>query len=147
VIVGTWGTGPFDNDDAADWLDGFLVAEAGDRPALLTSAFREASTEKWSPGSEERAIAAGAVLVRFLRDDALPDSMVPGNVGHVLESSLPADQLPDLVELALSILDRVLDGESQWRKAWNSAEPGDQQEAVLAVTGLFLALAEVDLPR
>ena len=39
--MGAWGSGPFDNDDAADFSEDFDDASAADRPELIRAALQD----------------------------------------------------------------------------------------------------------
>lgn len=104
ALMGAWGTGPFDNDDAADWR--YLLLDGGG-PEVVEAALRS--------GSGAEAVAAAAVV--GLAHGATVD--VPDDVVEWLGAQDPAD-LTALAGAAVVALDRVLDG-SELAELWREA--------------------------
>ncbi|MFB9721102.1 DUF4259 domain-containing protein [Planobispora longispora] len=121
--MGTWDSGPFDNDTAADWCgdlhDAAPEARAGMVRQALQSAAESADYLDASEGCE--AMAATAIVAAEccggppVTSVYAPDFLVEG--GRVGLSD-------DLVPLALRALDRVLGEGSELRQLWEEADGG-----------------------
>ncbi len=104
--MGAFGFGPFDNDDALDFLDEIEDAEPADRPELLRAALDQVLGDRGyvdAPKMSE-AIAAAAVVSISLNPDlpcAEPDlpEWVRGEV-------VPLD--PSLADVARRVLTRAM---------------------------------------
>ena len=117
--MGAWGTGTFDNDDAADWADELLGS------ADLTPA-REAlaatlDSDGWLEIPEgARAVAAAAAVAASFDGDVrgLPDEVV-----EWLEYHPDAGTLAD-ARLAIDALERIASVDSELREVWLEATNG-----------------------
>lgn len=103
--MGTWGTGPFDNDEAADFAGDLDDAPPGEREALVRGVLTRTVGATGFLDEAERAVAATALIAAHC----------PG--GRPVETVYgPEQPLPvfpeDLRELAARALDRVLAGEA-----------------------------------
>jgi hypothetical protein len=101
--VGTWGTGPFDNDTAADFAGDLDDAPPGEREALVRGVLARTVSAAGYLDEAQEAVAAAALIA----------SQCPG--GRPVETVYgPEQPLPvfpeDLRELAARALDRVLAG-------------------------------------
>ncbi len=123
--MGATGTGPFQNDDALDFLDQLEDAEPEDRPRLVQKAMRTVlrSTDYIEAPSMAEAVAAAAV-VAVCADP--PDEHVeslnhePMLPGWVLTDPLEVDD--DMNELARQAFDRALDpADNEWWELWTDA--------------------------
>lgn len=131
--MGTWGTGPFDNDTAADWCGDLDEAAPAERVEMIREALeRVAGEEDYLDGVEaEVAIAAAAVLAAQLTGDAVASSpYAPTFLTDGERLDLPAD----LADLAVQALDRVMADDSEWRELW--AETDDAPAAFARVSEL-----------
>ncbi len=135
--MGTWDTGPFDNDTAADWCDQLEEAEPAQRAQLVEAALTAVLHETGYLDSDlaAEAIAATAIVA----------SQRPG--GPPLESGYAPDFLMDggtlplpehLAGSALRALYRIQSADSQWRQLWEQSDNLD--EAVAALAALRAAL-------
>src|SRR4051812_27921940 len=111
--MGAWGTGPFDNDDAGDWV--FELEEATDL-RLVRQALRTAlDTDDYLELPEgHNAIAAAAIVAASVdgAHDGLSEEVVTWlNAGH--EQATGAD-----ARLALRAVDRVTGQESEAANLW-----------------------------
>jgi len=110
--VGTWGTGPFDNDTAADVADDLDDAPPGEREALVRGVLTRTVSDAGYLAEAEEAVAAAALVA----------AQCPGGgpVDTVYGPQQPLPAFPeDLRELAASALDRVLADDSWLRGNWN----------------------------
>ncbi|GAA1601572.1 DUF4259 domain-containing protein [Catellatospora bangladeshensis] len=135
--MGTWDTGPFDNDSAADWCGALDDAAPGERLAMIRQALTEAADTTGFLDDREgvRAIAAAAIVLSQrpgaepLTSAYAPDFLLDG--GSVV---IP----DDVAALAVRALDRVMGDDSEWRESW---EEGGGEDALAVVRDLRSALA------
>lgn len=115
--MATWGTHPFENDDAA----AFVSEVVQDGPAALSEAFEVALDESGYLEAPEgaRAVAAAEVLAAHLSGDAsdLPDPEL-----RAWLADLEPGDLADLAPMALSALERVMAEDSEWHEVWAESE-------------------------
>ena len=113
--MGTWGTGPFDNDDAADWAT--EVATANDLAALLQATCESVFAESYVEiDIGNRAVAAAAWAVSAVSGTSGADDQ---RGPQRPSSSITAAMAQQLAEA----LQRVLGPGSEWRDLWE--EIGD----------------------
>jgi len=133
ALMGTWDAGPYDNDDASDWLEDLLEAD----PAEWSDIIAETLTAvvDWDEYLEypeaAEAVAAAAVVA----------SQLPGMEAYAPEMFADDEELDlpnSLRELAVRALDRVAGDESEWRELWD----GNGDEAFDVVRELRAALAD-----
>jgi hypothetical protein len=142
--MGAWGTGPFDNDDAADFSAELRdVADADEANEVCSRAFQRVSTASYPEISEvSEAIAAAVVVAVAAGGDAdlLATPYGPGTRASGLLAQWPAEQFGLLKALASAALDRILDpgGENEWVELWQ--ESGNLDEAQTALEPLRAAL-------
>jgi hypothetical protein len=124
--VGVWGTGPFENDDAMDFIaelqaDGIWVL----RGALEEVALLEPEGYVAAPSSS-RAIAAAEVLAAA-RGRPAPD--LPSEVTDWRSRAPGVDDR--LLPLASKAIARILDG-SELKELWHASEEGPAWEKRVA---------------
>ncbi|HET7602086.1 MAG TPA: DUF4259 domain-containing protein [Gemmatimonadales bacterium] len=118
--MGAWGVGPFENDDAGDWV--WQLEEAEDlalvQGALEAAAHADGSLE--SPTSSE-ALAAAEVVAALAGHPApdLPDEVQSWVSAH------PDPVSPDLRALALAAVARVA-SDSELQELWAESEEGGE---------------------
>jgi hypothetical protein len=121
--VGTWGTGPFDNDTAADFAGDLDDASPGEREGLVRGVLAQAVKATGDLALPEQAVAAAALIA----------SQCPGGqpVETVYGPRQPLPSFPhDLRGLAASALERVLADE--WLPgAW--VDPADARQWLASV--------------
>lgn len=136
--MGTWDSGPFDNDSAADWC-GFLdEADPADRLGMIRKALADAADETGYLDDRlgVRAVAAAAVVVsqrpgaEALTSSYAPEFLLDGDCVVVPD---------DVAALAVRALDRVVGADSEWREMWE--DTGDPEDALAVVRALRAALA------
>ena len=120
--MGSWGLGPFDNDDAADWA---WSLEDSEDDSILRAALQHGSeTARPDASTSQIAVAAAAVVAVGQSGDA-PE--LPEEVATWLEAH--RDILwPQLADLARSALENVAK-DSELRDLWAQS---DQVETWLA---------------
>ncbi|MEU5950230.1 DUF4259 domain-containing protein [Micromonospora sp. NPDC047465] len=137
--MGTWDSGPFDNDTAADWCGDLDDADVAKRPVLIREALSRAAGED---GYLDADIACEAIAAA-----AIVAAQQPG--GQPITSPYAPDflrdggrlNLPDdLTVLAVRALDRIMAADSEWRDLWQDATAGNVNPAFDAVYGLRRAL-------
>lgn len=120
--MGTWGTGPFDSDLAADFvdaLDGLTHQRVID---VLERAFHRVtdSGERVDSGNGAEAVAAGALVA-----STLPDSPIVIDPDDGPRKPLP--ELPASLRASARLaLDRVLQGGSEMATGWVDSADADQ---------------------
>ena len=136
--MGTWDTGPFDNDTAADWSGEFDDASDGARIEMIEEALRGAAdeTDYLEADVACEAIAAAAV-VASLRPGGPP--IESGYAPDFLTGGGRLDLPPELTALAIRALDRVTEEDSEWRDLWDEAGTLDDVVAELAPIRAALA--------
>jgi hypothetical protein len=123
--MGTWGSGPFDNDDAADWVYE-LTADADER--VVETALSAAAEEGYLDAStSQAAIAAAEVVAASLERPyvELPDEVVAWTAARRDAA------WSELVPVAVRAVSRVLD-DSELRELWDEAPDGEAWTADVA---------------
>ncbi|MEU6024271.1 DUF4259 domain-containing protein [Micromonospora sp. NPDC048871] len=118
--MGTWDSGPFDNDTAADWCGALDDADVAKRPMMVREALSRAAGEE---GYLDADVACAAIAAA-----AIVAAQQPG--GPAITSSYAPDflldggrlDLPDdLAPLAARTLDRIMAADSEWHFLWQDA--------------------------
>ena len=131
--MGTWGIGPFDNDDAAGLSDDLEEGQAGGPVRVV----RRLLTEAAGPGGLEADLGAEVVAAAALLASQLPpagSAELEGSRGDF--PAFPADLRP----LAVRALDRVLAEDSELAGLWaETAELDDWRDGVLRLRAELVA--------
>lgn len=117
--MGAWGTGTFDNDDAADWA--YELVESADLAPARAALAATMDSDGWLEIPEgARAVAAASVVAAGFDGDVrgLPDEVV-----EWLEYHPDAGTLAD-ARLAIDALERVASLDSELREVWLEAANG-----------------------
>ncbi|HEY2949110.1 MAG TPA: DUF4259 domain-containing protein [Micromonosporaceae bacterium] len=111
--MGTWGTGPFENDDAADLCAELADADPAQQAEMLRAVLRRAAdnTGYLEIDDAQAAIAAAAVVAAWSAGHAVVGAPELADLGAV---AVPADLAPS----ARQALDRVSGPNSEWRSLW-----------------------------
>jgi hypothetical protein len=125
--MGAWGAGPFDNDDALDWLAALSASRdfAAGREALDV-----ASDDHLEAPEASMALAAAEVVAAALGH---PTELLPDEVAAWVNSN-GSVVTPSDAAIALAAVERVLAGDSEIRELWIDA--GDDDEWLGSVHGL-----------
>ena len=123
--MGTWGAGPFDNDDAGDWV---YELEGADDLALVRDALEEAVEAHGYLDQRDGAIAAAAAEV-VAAAAGRPNSSLPEEVQAWLDTVSPKPTASDL-DLARRALQRVCADKSELAEHWTRAGREDWQAHV-----------------
>lgn len=136
--MGTWGTGPFDNDSAADWAGEFEDVGATARQGMVREALEAAvnAHEYLDADDGMIAIAASALVAGAQPDGPTVDSNY-GPPAAALASLTPD---ADLRMLASRAMTRVLAEDSEWVELWEEA--GELEAARSAPTPVLTALRQ-----
>ncbi len=119
--MGTWGTGPFDNDAAADW--GYGLADGGLHHILVTLNAAADAGDFFDADEGAEAVAAAEAVAR-LRDGAWDESAHSAAVDEWI--SQQTGEVPaDLAALAALAVRRVLAPGSELLDLWEEASDPD----------------------
>lgn len=118
ALGGAWDVGPFDNDDALDWVyeleasTDLSIVKAALEAVIESSSYIEAPTAS-------AAIAAAEVVAAL---NGKPHSQLPDNVtSWVKEHNLKGNEA--LIELAIQVIARVQDpSDSELAQLWSDSE-------------------------
>jgi hypothetical protein len=118
--MGAWGTGPFDNDDAADFATSLDHLQPDLRVGAIRDALADAAAQT---GYLDRdvggAAVAAAALVAAQSDKGLPIDCIHGPKQLIPE--LPGDLRP----IAVHALARVLGENSELNELWIDSPDGE----------------------
>ncbi len=137
ALVGTWDSGPFDNDSAADWCGALSDADPAERLEVVRQTLAVVADQAGYLDDRlgVRAVAAAAVIVSQragaepLTSPYAPEFLLEGESLVVPE---------DVAALAVRALDRVTGVDSEWRELWE--DTGDLVDALAVVGDLRTAL-------
>jgi hypothetical protein len=119
--MGTWDTGPFDNDAAEDFAQDLDDAAPGDRPELVREALSAAADNADHLDSSVACVAIAAAAVVASQQPGGPE--VDSSYGpDFLIDGGKIDLPEDYVELAVRAIARVLDADSEWRELWEESD-------------------------
>lgn len=122
--MGTWGTGPFDNDTAADFADALDGAEPQAREALIRGIlFRTIDATGYLTEAEEAVAAAALIAAQCPGGEPVDTSYGPETPMPVFPS--------DLRELADEALARIAGEEDGPASTWVDPEDRKQWRAIL----------------
>lgn len=126
VMAGAWDTGPFDNDDALDWV--WELSESNDL-SVIESTLRNAADESAYLEAPTASMAiAAAEVVAALRGN--PRSELPVDVAEWVQAH-PIAVDDDLLQVARKALERINNLESsELAQLW--AESGEPMDIWLA---------------
>ncbi|MEU9273817.1 DUF4259 domain-containing protein [Streptomyces sp. NPDC048342] len=142
--MGTWDTGPFDNDTAADFANALDDAEPAEREALIRGVLTRTVDAADYLTEAEEAVAAAALI------GAQCPGGEPIDTPHGPESTMPVFPT-DLRTLADDALARIIGDEAGLASNW--VDPGDWKQwqamlnrlrAVLAPTPPSLSLFDIE---
>lgn len=130
--MGAWGSGPFDNDDAADFVADLIGMAAAGRAQQLRAALT-LPDGYLQVDDASMAVAAAALIaasngMQVTGPAAAEELIQPGTV--------PVDE--QIRALAGAVLSRVSGDESEWRDLW--AEAGSLAEVTDVLNNIRLYL-------
>ncbi|MCW2873847.1 MAG: hypothetical protein JWL99_5167 [Streptomyces oryziradicis] len=132
IIVGTWDTGPFDNDTAADFANALDDAEPEEREALIRGVLTRTVNATGTLVEAEEAVAAAALIA----------AQCPGaeavDTPYGPETPMPVFSA-DLRRRADEALARIISDESGLASNW--VDPGDRKRWGAALNHLRAVLA------
>ncbi|MEU5943741.1 DUF4259 domain-containing protein [Micromonospora sp. NPDC047548] len=134
--MGTWDSGPFDNDTAADWCGDLDDADVVKRPVLVREALSRATGEDGYLDADiacETIAAAAIVAAQQPGGQPITSPYAPDFLRDGGRLDLP----DDLAVIAVRALDRIMAADSEWRDLWQDATAGDANPAFDAVYGLL----------
>ncbi|TVT47930.1 DUF4259 domain-containing protein [Amycolatopsis rhizosphaerae] len=115
--MGAWGTGPFENDAALDFVGEFDDAAPADRPELIREVLEKALAERDYLDADEGSAAVAAVAVVAAARPGGPA------LDPVSGPKQPLPRLPsDLLTIAARALERVLGADSELGELWEEEQ-------------------------
>jgi hypothetical protein len=112
--VGAWDSGPFDNDEAADFAGQLDEADPNQRIVMIREAL-QGGADSDDEEALARAVAAAAVLAATRAD-------IPVDWSYAPKFDVERLEVPDdLVELAVLALDNVADSDSEYAELFGEA--------------------------
>jgi len=123
--VGAWGAGPFDNDDALDWLNEFEAEGIQAAGAAIADVLALEGEYLEAPGAS-RAIAAAEVIAAA---SGRPAAKLPTDLTRWLENR-DTFRSPELHQNAVAAIKRVMT-ESELRDLWADSNQLDIWESTL----------------
>lgn len=132
--MGAWDTGPFDNDEAADWCNELHEAH----PAARAHMIRHALTVAAAASHLEHTAACAAIAAAAIVASTLPrgEPITSVYAPDFLTAGGSVELDPGTADLAAAALDRVLDRNCEWGELWSDAEADNRDRAIDSVTGL-----------
>jgi hypothetical protein len=115
--MGTWGTGPFENDDAADWV---VDGVADDSWGAIREALSQAAANGDYLEAPEASVAIAAAAIVAVSGSTSPVLSVPQEAAKWAAEHAPPNE--STRELARRAVNRVA-RESELRELWH-ASPG-----------------------
>ena len=128
--MGTWGIGPFSNDDAADLLGSVDDAEPAVAVALLREALTAADNDNYLQVDVGQEAVAAAAIVAAQRPGG--PRLDPSTVSASLAEGNGLDLPDELARLALVALDRVVGERSEVCDLWQEGGRFEEFRATLA---------------
>jgi uncharacterized protein DUF4259 len=118
-FVGAWDSGPFDNDDAADFAGELDDAGPGERVALIRRAL-QAAVDATAEDDDDlpRGVAAAAVLAAVRVDTPVDSSYAPK---FLADEDSVLEVPDDLIELAVQALDAVAESDSEYAELFGES--------------------------
>lgn len=124
--MGTWDTGAFDNDHAADWAGDFDEAEPVNREEVVWEALRAVAPDRYvEMDIASAAIAAAATVAALVRGD----NQIGGPYGPESLSEAGFEPRAELRAAAVATLRRVLGEQSEWVELWDETDQAAQARA------------------
>ncbi len=124
-VMGAWGAGSFDNDDASDFVH--ELEETSDLDLVRAVLTEVVETSDYLEAPEGSVAGAAADVVASARGN--PPAELVESVRAWLTRVRP-EPSDDDIELALRALDRVRGTESELAELWSDAGEGDWSRAM-----------------
>jgi len=129
--MGAWGPGPFENDDAMDFIGDLADGPTAELPDRLREALTLPEGYIESPEGAEAIAAAALVAARqgYNPNDPTVSDLLAGH---------PFNPDEDLRSAAVAAIGRVSGSESELMELWDEAALRDSFEAILTNVKTFL---------
>jgi hypothetical protein len=138
--MGSWGPGPFDNDDALDFVGDLREATPADIRHRFLSVLDVVRTDSGLELPEVNVALAAAGLVAIRNGAPEPDETA---VTEWLRHA-PMNADPELCRMALKAVDRAFDPEvNEWFELWDEAGSLDLVTAAFAPYRVALEAGQV----
>ena len=130
AVMGAWGIGTFENDDAVEWLD--ELQASADSSVLQTTLEETENGEEYLEAPEGIHILCAGEIIAGLQGQSAPD--LPDEARDWMQEHKLLD-VSSLIPIATRKIDQVLDNGSELRELWqeNEADYRTWRENVLAL--------------
>ena len=125
--MGAWGTGVFENDDAADFVNEVVDGSALSPIQASIDCVLQVGSNYLELPEAARALAAAAILVRLKHRAAEVGDGTPELSEWIAKTKLVPSQ--DLLEKARQAIERVLTEPSEELELWSESEHFDEWKA------------------
>lgn len=134
--VGTWGTGPFDNDAAGDWANAFDAVAPEARTSFLVDTFDKSHGNGYLDNDDCQTIIAAAAKLAASMAGGPP---IDGEYGPTTLTGAPGVTVTDdLRNAAAAALRAVASPQTEWTQLWAQSE--EEADAHWSVTQLITDL-------
>lgn len=134
--VGAWGSGAFENDDAADWANEFEDQDATAGLAIIRSAIAAVEESEYVEAPEGSSMVAAAQVIAAL---VSPASTTTTYGAAALDWAARSGARPDveLVSAARRALQRVIAADSELAELWEEAGGEDWRAEIDRIIALL----------
>lgn len=131
--MGAWGTGPFENDDAADWSFQFEETDRATGQALVAEALGLLVADEYVEAPEGSvAVAAAQVVAWLVAPESIEESADAETVvGWVRSNPGAADD--QLIESARRLLTNIRGDDSELAELWDEAGERAWEASLVAI--------------
>ncbi|TBV72535.1 DUF4259 domain-containing protein [Pseudoxanthomonas winnipegensis] len=128
IIVGTWGNGSFENDDAADFMAG--LTEVADLSLVSDALAAVLAAEDYLEAPEACLGIAAAEVVAAAAGRPTAAAQEEEELTEWLARIAP-EVSPGLIKQANQALDRIVGKQSELRELWEEADEADAWQATV----------------
>jgi hypothetical protein len=120
--MGSWGTGPFENDGAGDWLNRFEDCDPRDRIAFMANLFSNVADDCSYIQADEGESVVAAAAIAALNLPGGPSMTMVARPVHLDDDEVQVHVSDELRQLALRAVDRVGAENSELTDLWEGDE-------------------------
>jgi hypothetical protein len=134
--MGAWGIGPFENDDALDWVWGL---DGDDADEVLATTLRTVARDRGYLEVQDGANAVAAATILASAIEGTTDGLPPEAVAYLERRTARPDA--ELIRAAIAALDRATGEDSEVAELWDESDDGPEWRESVAATRRRLAAA------